>query len=62
MANVATARKLAVLFYNTLHHGLACVEQGLEAYERHYRRQSLHRLQAAARRFGMTLIPGANAA
>lgn len=57
VANVATARKLAVLFYNTLSHGLHFVEQGLEAYERHYRQQSLHRLQAAARRFGMTLIP-----
>jgi transposase len=62
VANVATARKLALLFYDTLTHGLDFVEQGVDAYERHYREQSLHRLQAAARRFGMTLVPGANAA
>jgi transposase len=62
VANVATARKLAILFYDTLTHGLDFVEQGVEAYERHYRQQSLHRLQAAARRFGMTLVPGSNAA
>ena len=29
IANVASARKLAVLYYNTLRHGLAYVEQGL---------------------------------
>jgi transposase len=62
VANVATARKLAILFYNTLKHGLNFVEQGLEAYERHHREQSLKRLQATARRFGMTLIPRASAA
>ena len=61
VANVATARKLALLFYDTLTQGLAFVEQGVEAYERHYREQSLRRLRAAARRFGMTLVPGANA-
>ena len=57
IANVATARKLAVLFYNTLRHGLTFVEHGLHAYEQHHRAQSLKRLQATARRFGMTLIP-----
>jgi transposase len=62
VANMATARKLAVLYYNTLKHGLAFVEEGLEAYERHYQARSLHRLQAAARRFGMALVPQANAA
>jgi transposase len=62
VANIATARKLAVLYYNTLKHGLAFVEEGLEAYERHYQQHSLRRLQAAARRFGMTLVPQANAA
>ncbi len=62
VANIATARKLAVLYYNTLKHGLAFVEAGLEAYERHYQLHSLRRLQATARRFGMALVPRANAA
>jgi len=57
VANVATARKLAVLYYNTLRHGLTFVEQGLETYEQHYREQSVRRLRAAARKFGMTLTP-----
>jgi transposase len=62
VANIATARKLAVLYYNTLKHGLGFVEQGLAAYEQHYKLHSLRRLQAAARRMGMTLVPHANAA
>lgn len=61
IANVATARKLAVLYYNTLRHGLAFVEQGLEAYERQYRQQSLHRLRSMARKLGMTVTPIPNA-
>lgn len=57
IANVATARKLAVLYYNTLRHGLQFVEEGLAAYEQHYRQHSLRRLTAAARKLGMTLAP-----
>jgi transposase len=59
IANVATARKLAVLYYNTLRHGRVFVEDGLQAYEAHYRDQSLRRLQSAARKLGMTLTPAA---
>ena len=62
VANVAAARKLAVLYYNTLRYGVAFVEKGLAAYEQHHRDQSLRRLQAAARRFGMTLVPTPNPA
>jgi transposase len=62
VANVATARKLAVLYYNTLTHGLDFVEQGVQAYDRHYREHSLRRLQATARHFGMTLVPRPNTA
>jgi transposase len=57
IANVATARKLAVLYYNTLRHGLAFVERGLAAYELQYRQQSLHRLRSMARKLGMTVTP-----
>lgn len=62
VANVATARKLAVLYYNTLRHGLGFVEQGLTAYEDHYHKHSLRRLKAAAQKLGMTLTPLPNAA
>lgn len=57
IANIAAARKLAVLFYNTLRHGWKYVEQGLAEYEKKYREQSLKRLRVAAKRFGMQLIP-----
>ena len=57
VANIAAARKLAVLFYNTLKHGWAYVEQGLVEYERKYKEQSLKRLRAAAQNLGMQLVP-----
>lgn len=56
-ANVAAARKVAVLFYNTLRYGHEYVEQGLERYEALYRHQCLRRLQRNARQFGLTLVP-----
>lgn len=57
VANIATARKVAVLFYNTLRYGLAYVEQGLERYQDLYRQQCLRRLERSARQFGLTLAP-----
>lgn len=61
LANIATARKVAVLFYNTLRYGLAYVEQGLQNYEVAYRQQCLRRLERNARQFGLTLLPAINA-
>jgi transposase len=55
VANIATARKIAELYYNTLRYGNGYVEQGLQAYEEKYRRDSVRRLKAAARRFGLEL-------
>ena|SRR5579862_4758694 len=60
VANVAAARKLAALFYNTLRHGWKYVEQGLAEYENKYKAQSLKRLQCSARRLGMQLITQPN--
>jgi len=57
VANIAAARKLAVLFYNTLRYGWAYVEQGLVEYEKRYKEQYLKRLRSAAKRFGMQLVP-----
>jgi transposase len=55
VANIAAARKLAILFYNALKHGLAYVEQGLQAYEQKYREQSKKRFMDAAKRFGLVV-------
>jgi transposase len=61
LANIATARKVAVLFYNTLRYGLAYVEQGLQNYAVAYRHQSLRRLERNARQFGLILLPAITA-
>lgn len=55
LANIACARKIAVLFYKALRFGLKYVEQGLEQYEKQYRERSLRGLRKAAARFGLTL-------
>lgn len=57
VANIAAARKLAVLFYSTLRYGLRYVEQGLAQYDAAYRHQCLKRLQRNARTMGLTLVP-----
>jgi hypothetical protein len=56
VANIACARKIAILFYNALTKGVEYVEQGLEAYEKKYREQSIRRITKAAQRFGLTLV------
>jgi transposase len=56
VANIASARKIAILFYNALTRGLKYVEQGLDAYEKKYREQSIKRMKKAAARFGLTVI------
>jgi transposase len=53
IANIAAARKIAQLYYNTLRYGNAYVEQGLRAYQEKYRQDSIRRLKAAARHFGL---------
>ncbi len=57
VANIAAARKLAVLFYNTLRHGRPYIEQGLQRYEATYRQHCLQRLRRNARQFGLVLTP-----
>jgi len=57
VANIAVARKLAVLVYNTLTHGIDYVERGLQHYETTYRTQCMKRLERNARNFGLTLVP-----
>jgi hypothetical protein len=57
VATVATARKLAVLFYQAMRHGLAYVERGLEAYEQAYRERQRRYLQKCAAELGLSLVP-----
>ena len=56
VANIACARKIAVLFYNALKYGIKYVEQGLEAYEKKYREQSIRGVKNAAARWGLTVV------
>jgi transposase len=57
VATVATARKLAVLYYHAMRHGMAYVEAGLEAYEAAYRERQRRYLNKCAAELGLTLVP-----
>jgi transposase len=55
-AVTATARKLAVLFYNALRFGLAYVDPGAAYYEERHRQRVIKSLQRRARDLGFTLV------
>jgi transposase len=55
-AVTATARKIAVLFYNTLRHGAAYVDPGVDYYEERFRRRTLDNLRRRAESFGFRLV------
>lgn len=57
VATVATARKLAVLYYRAMRDGMSFVERGLEAYEKAYRQRQKRYLDRAAAELGFTLQP-----
>jgi transposase len=54
-AVTATARKLAVLFYNTLRHGTAYVDPGANYYEERYRQRTIVNLRRRAEAMGFVL-------
>ena len=54
-AVTATARKIAVLFYNTLRHGMGYVDPGVSYYEERYRQRKLLNLQRRAKALGYAL-------
>lgn len=56
VANTATARKLAQLYYRLMTKGLEYVEQGLEEYEKQYQQQALQRLKKMAQKMGISLL------
>jgi len=54
-AVTATARKIAVLFYNTLRHGMTYADPGASYYEDRYRQRVLSNLQRRAKSMGLVL-------
>ncbi|WP_404294811.1 IS110 family transposase (plasmid) [Microvirga sp. RSM25] len=54
-AITATARKIAVLVYNTLSHGMAYADPGASYYEERYRQRVLSNLRRRARSLGYVL-------
>jgi transposase len=55
-AITATARKIAVLFYNTLRYGMTYADPGATYYEERYRQRVLNNLQRRAKSLGFSLI------
>jgi transposase len=58
-AITATARKIAVLFYNALHHGMDYIDPGASSYEARYRARVIGNLRRRAKAFGFVLQPTA---
>ena len=57
VAIIATARKLAVLIWRAMVHGMAYVEEGLKAYEAKVLETKRCTLQRLASQMGMQLLP-----
>ena len=56
-AITAAAHKLARLVYSLLKHGTAYVQQGIEAYETHYRERTVKAMARHAKTLGYVLVP-----
>ena len=54
-AVTATARKIAVLFYNALRHGMDYADPGASYYEERYRKRVIDNLNRRAKAFGFVL-------
>jgi transposase len=54
-AVTATARKIAILFYNTLRHGMEYTDPGASHYEERYRRRVITNLERRAKSLGYVL-------
>ena len=55
-AVTATARKLAVLFYNALRYGMTYADPGADRYEHVYQERVLSNLHRRAKQMGFTLV------
>jgi len=56
-AVTATARKIAVQFYNAIRHGMEYVDPGASFYETRYRKRVVDNLRRRAKSFGFVLQP-----
>lgn len=56
VANKATARKIAVTYYNIMTKGYDYVEQGLIQYQKNFKEQQIKRLKKQAKYLGLQLI------
>lgn len=56
LALKATARKIAVFYYNIMTEGVEYVEEGLDKYQQRFRKQQLRRLKKQAKYFGLKLV------
>lgn len=56
-AVTATARKIAVLFYNAIKHGMTYADQGAATYDERHRQRVLANLQRRAKTLGYALAP-----
>lgn len=56
-AVTATARKMVVLFYNAVRHGMTYHDQGAAAYDERHRQRVLSNLQQRAKTLGCALAP-----
>jgi transposase len=56
-AVTATARKIAVLFYNAMRFGMSYADPGADHYERNYRERVIKQLHRRAAEFGLSLMP-----
>lgn len=59
-AVTATARKIAVLFYNAMRYGMDYHDPGADHYEREYRQRVIKQLHRRAAQFGFALQPQEN--
>ena len=57
VTRIDTARKIAVLFYNTLRHGMAYADPGASYYEERYKQRVLTNLHRRAKALGLILQP-----
>jgi transposase len=53
----ATARKIAVIFYNVMTKGIEFAEEGIKLYDQKIKERQLKYLHKQAKRFGLTLSP-----
>ena len=59
-AVTATARKIAVLFYNTLRYGLRYADPGASYYDERFRQRAVTNLRRRATALGFVLIEDAS--